>query len=85
MTAEIAIQTERVDDIPLLISQQQKMGIPEIIDGVIKRHGNRQGLSIGWTTVGWLTYILSKSDHRLSFVETWADKREGTLSLYFAH
>jgi len=80
MTAEIAIQTERVDDIPLLISQQQKMGIPEIIDGVIKRHGNRQGLSIGWTTVGWLTYILSKSDHRLSFVETWADKREGTLS-----
>jgi transposase len=80
MMAEVEVQTERADDIPLLITQQQEMGIPEILDRVIKRHGNRQGLSIGWTTTGWLTYILSESDHRLSFVEPWAARREETLS-----
>lgn len=78
--SEVNIQTERVDDIPLLIQQQRAMSIAQIIDGVIIRHGNRQGLSVGWTTVGWLTYILSQSDHRLSFVEEWAKNRLQTLS-----
>lgn len=80
LVSEINIQTERVDDIPLLIQQQREMGIAQIIDAVIPRHGNRQGLSVGWTTVGWLTYILSQSDHRLSFVEEWAKSRLQTLS-----
>lgn len=78
--SEVTIQTERVDDMPILIQQQRKMGIANIIDDVIPRHGNRQGLSIGWTTVGWLTYILSQSDHRLSFVEQWAETRLHILS-----
>ena len=80
MMSEVTIQTERVDDIPLLIQQQREMGIAHIIDDLIPRHGNRQGLSVGWTTVGWLTYILSQSDHRLSFVEPWAKTRLQTLS-----
>jgi len=66
MKAEVEIKTERVDDIPLLMWQQRAMGIPGIIDEVIATHGNRQGLSIGWTIAGWITYILSESDHRLS-------------------
>jgi transposase len=70
--AEVEIQTERIDDLPFLVAQQERMGIPEIIDGVIEPHGNRQGLSVGWTVVGWLSFILSESDHRLSFVEPWA-------------
>ncbi|MEK7398189.1 MAG: hypothetical protein AAB116_14760 [Candidatus Poribacteria bacterium] len=37
-------------------------------------HGNHQGLSIGWLTTAWLTYIVSESDHRMVEVETWADK-----------
>lgn len=78
--SEVTIQTERVDDIPLLIQQQREMGIAPIIDALIPRHGNRQGLSIGWTIVGWLTYILSQSDHRLSFVELGAKSRLQTLS-----
>ena len=78
--SEVSIKTERVDDIPLLIQQQREMGIAHIIDELVPRHGNRQGLSVGWTTVGWLTYILSQSDHRLSFVEPWANTRRQTLS-----
>lgn len=73
--AEVEIQTERIDDLPLLVAQQQRMGIAEIIDAVITPHGNRAGLSVGWTVVGWLSFILSEADHRLSFVEPWAAER----------
>lgn len=68
---DVEIQNERVDDLPLLIGQQQKMGIAEIIDGVIIPHHRRQGLSVGQTIVTWLAFILSQSDHRLSYVEPW--------------
>jgi len=76
---EIQIQTERVDDIPVLVQMLQQMQIAEIIDATIPRHGNRKGLSSGELAVGWLTYILSESDHRMSFVEQWAKQRLLTL------
>ena len=75
MQTEAEIQTYRVDDIPLLIWQQRVMGIPQIIDEIIEPHGNRQGLSIGWTVAAWLSYILSEADHRLSYVESWATEQ----------
>ena len=78
--SEVKVRTERVDDIPLLVKQQQEMGIAEIIDRIVDRHGHRRGLSIGQMIVGWISYILSKSDHRLSVVEDWAKKRLQTLS-----
>jgi transposase len=77
--AEEEIQTERIDDLPLLIAQQQRMGIPDIIDAVIEPHGNRQGLSVGWTVAAWLSFIVSEGDHRLSFVEPWAGERMSGL------
>jgi transposase len=70
---EASIQTYRVDDIPLLIWQQRVMGIPQIINEIVRPHGNRQGLSVGWTVAVWLSYILSQADHRLSYVERWAN------------
>lgn len=73
------IQTERVDDIPLLIWQQRVMGIPRIIDDIIQPHGNRDGLSVGWTVAAWLSYIVSQADHRLSYVESWATDHLSTL------
>ncbi|MBC7252005.1 MAG: hypothetical protein H5T62_17225, partial [Anaerolineae bacterium] len=53
--AEVEIRTERVDDIPLLIHQQQKMGIPDVLNEVIHPHGNREGLSVGWLATAWLS------------------------------
>jgi len=44
--AGVEIQTERVDDVPLLIYQQQEMGIAKVLDEVMHPHGNWQGLSI---------------------------------------
>jgi transposase len=77
---EITIHTERVDDIPILFGFIQKMCIQDILDKLVNSHGNRQGLSIGFLTTAWLTYIVSESDHRMVEVETWADKHIQTLS-----
>jgi transposase len=78
--AEVDIQNERVDDIPLLVGQQQKMGMAEVIDAIIDPHWRRQGLSVGQTIVGWLAFILSRSDHRLSYVEPWEARQPKTLA-----
>lgn len=78
--SEVSVQTERIDDIPLLIKQQEVMGIADIVDSVVVRHGNRIGLSLGWMMVGWLSYIMSESDHRLSYVEDWASTHLKTLN-----
>jgi transposase len=78
--AEVNINTERIDDIPLLFSFLQQMGIQETLDTYVNPHGNRQGLSIGWLTTAWLSYIVSESDHRMIEVEPWAEKHIETLS-----
>jgi len=78
--AEVEIHSERIDDVPLLVHQQRRMGIPEVLDEVIHPHGNRRGLSIGWLTTAWLSYILSEADHRMSEVEPWAEAQIETLS-----
>jgi len=77
--AEVEIRTERIDDLPLLIHQQGKMGIPEVLNEVIVSHGNHQGLSVGWLTASWLSYILSQADHRMSEVLPWAEDQILTL------
>ena len=48
-------------------------------------HGNWQGLSLGWTTVVWLAFILSEGDHRLDRVEPWVKAQQRTLSGGIAH
>ena len=83
MMTKVNIQNERIDDIPLLFFQQRVMGIPEIIDEHMQVHGNHQGLSLGWLITGWITYILSESDHRLSYVEPWAQEHLQTLQGLF--
>jgi len=76
--AEILV--ERLDDIPLLISLQQRIGLGELIDEVIPRHGSQLGLSIGQLVVGWTAYILSEADHRKVAVEDWATEHQSILS-----
>ena len=73
------IITERVDDIPLLLEQMQRMGLPTLFDNHFPTHGNWQGLSLGWVSTIWLSSIVSRGDHRLVHVEPWVAKRLGTL------
>jgi transposase len=77
--AEVEVCTERLADVPLLVHQQRRMGIPAVLDDVIEPHGNRKGLSIGWLTCLWLSFILSEADHRMIEVEPWAVRHMGML------
>src|SRR5438874_12395793 len=73
------IITERVDDIPLLLEQMQRMGLPTLLDTHFPPHGNWPGLSLGRVSTSWLSSILSQGDHRMVHVEPWAAKRLWTL------
>jgi transposase len=73
------IITERVDDIPLLLEQMQRMGLPTLFDTHFPTHGNWTGLSLGWVSTIWLSSILSRGDHRMVHVEPWVSQRLYTL------
>jgi transposase len=79
MTEQLNVMTERVDDIPLLLSQSDKMGVADLLDDYFKPHGNWEGISLGWTTVVWLAHILSEGDHRMNQVQSWVAQRRHTL------
>ena len=80
MAENLTITTERVDDIPVLIAQAERMGLAELIDEHFVTHGNWLGTSLGMTTTVWLAHILSEGDHRLNHVEGWVADRVETLS-----
>lgn len=79
MTEMLTVINERVDDVPLLLAQQERMGVPILLDEHFPTHGNWQGLSLGWVAAVWLTHILSQADHRLNHVQPWAAKRLETV------
>jgi transposase len=71
--------TERVDDIPLLLAQLQRMEVQPLLDDYFPTHGNWQGLSLGHVAVVWLSHILSQGDHRLNRVQDWVGRHQETL------
>ena len=79
MAETFTITSERVDDIPVLLSQTKRMGIQLLLDKHFSTHGNREGLSLGCMIEVWLAHILSEADHRLNHVQPWAEKRLETL------
>jgi len=80
MSEQPIIQTERVDDVPLLLAHMQRLGLPTILDAHFPTHGNHQGLSLGLLCLVWLAHILSRADHRLNRVRSWADQLQTTLN-----
>ena len=79
MNEPLTIRTERVDDIPLLLAQMQRMGIARLLDEHFPTHGNHEGLSLGGVTTIWLTHVLSEADHRMNRVQPWTERRLETL------
>jgi transposase len=75
MTDKLTITNERVDDIPVLLAQLERMQVARLLDECFPTHGNWQGLSFGTVTAVWLTFILSEANHRLSHLEPWAAQR----------
>ena len=66
MAETLTIISERVDDLPVLLAQLDRLGVRPLLDEYFPTHGNWGGLSLGWVSVLWLTYILSEGDHRLN-------------------
>ena len=79
MTEALTITTERVDDIPVLAANMEKMGVAALVDEHFLAHGNWGGISLGRVCSGWLVHILSEADHRMNHVQPWAEKRRETL------
>ena len=79
MKEALSIETERMDDIPLLMTHMQRMKVAELLDKHIPTHGQRKGLSVGELSVVWLAHILSQADHRMNRVQEWATRRLSTL------
>ena len=79
MTEMLTVTTERVDDIPLLLAHMQQMDLPTLLEIHFPVHGNRQGLSFGWTATIWLAHILSQADHRMNQVQSWVERQLDTL------
>jgi len=79
---DLIIETERVDDLPVLFAQMEKMGVEELLDEHFVTHGNWGGLSLGKVSVGWLSHILSQGNHKLNHAEPWAEQHLSTLQTY---
>src|SRR5436190_93500 len=79
----VIVKQERIDDIPPLFGMMRRMNIAEVLDKHMPRHHLQQGLSNGNLAVGWLTFILSQSDHRKSAVQDWANGLDHTLEALF--
>jgi len=73
MTTPLVVAVERTDDIPLLLSQMNKIQLSKLLDDEFPMHGNWAGLGLGEIVEVWLAYILSEGDHRLNHVESWAE------------
>jgi hypothetical protein len=54
MSEAFTIISERVEDIPLLLVQLERMGVRSLLDH-FPTHGNWTGLRLGWVGVLWLT------------------------------
>jgi transposase len=79
MKEALSIETERMDDIPLLITHMQRMRVAQLLDKHIPTHGRRKGLSVGELCMVWLAHILSQADHRMNRVQEWGSRRLHTL------
>ncbi len=76
MKETLNIETERADDIPLLLAHMQHMNLAGLLDKHIPAHGNRKGLSVGKVTLVWLSHILSEANHRMNHVQEWSKRRK---------
>jgi transposase len=73
------LATERIDDVALLLGVMMHIGLPDLLNRYLRRHGNQVGLDWGWVVVIGLSYILSQGDHRKVKVQAWALAHQQTI------
>ena len=76
----LRIESERVDELPVIMKFAEQMGIPHAIDSALPQaHGNRSGLSYGQLAWGLIGAIATRRDHRLQPMERWSIEHRPTL------
>ena len=79
--SRLAIEPERIDELPLALGLLDRMGVAQAIDAHLGAgHGNRQGLSYGQLALGLSARIMTLRDHRLAPVERWSQEHPAVLS-----
>jgi len=61
MTNGFISTVERIDDIPLLLAQMDKIQLATLLDKHFPMHGHWKGLGLGHVVQVWLAYILSST------------------------
>ncbi|SRR5712692_73318 len=79
MTEHLTLRHERGDDIPLLLTQLERMQVAQWRDEGFPPPGNWEGLSLGQVVSVWLAFILSEANQRMSHGEPWAERGLQTL------
>jgi transposase len=64
MKDERTVETERIDDLPVLIEWLKQMKVDEIIDDHTQAHGLWGGISKGLLGLTWIAHLLRTGDHR---------------------
>jgi hypothetical protein len=65
--SRLAIEPERLDELPLVLGRLERMGVAQAIDAHLGAgHGNRQGLSYGQLALGMSARIITLQAHRLA-------------------
>ena len=78
--AKLCIESERVDELPIILEFSKQMGVADAIDQVVGQvHGNRTGLSYGRLAWGLMGAIATQREHRLNHVEAWSVAHRSTL------
>jgi len=73
------MRIELLDDLPILGAKFEELDLASTFDKYFPDHGLWQGISGGKLAIGWLLYILTQGDHRLSHVEDWSALRLESL------
>jgi transposase len=75
------LRIERLDDIPLLLAQLQRMQLARLLDQHYPTDPHWAGqLTFGEVAAVWLAQLVSTGDHRLCQLEGWAEQRLDMLS-----
>ena len=74
-TGTVKVTNEQVNDLPLLVSILEDMGVRRHIDEYVSQHASWTGISVGTIIEIWLCYMLTEQDHRLVAVRAWANDR----------
>jgi transposase len=81
MKDERTVETERIDDLPVLIEWLKQMKVDAIIDDHTHAHGLWGGLSKGVLGMTWIAHMIMTGDHRKVRLNEMLQRRRRSLGV----